>query len=119
MIVFVFIQYITSIRKFQTLKNFYLLSAIVSFGLLILLTRVILIVGQKLIFKLIPYLESDSSYILTSIVLYVTLALYIFFFVGIFSMITKHKSKYISYISDEVKKIAVNGEDTLIEERGI
>ncbi|MEE3404545.1 MAG: hypothetical protein VZR73_10720 [Acutalibacteraceae bacterium] len=53
--VFTLIQFIVSRKRFQTLKNFYLLSAVLAFGSLIVLTRIVLGVGEGLITKLAKY----------------------------------------------------------------
>ncbi len=118
MAVFVLIQIIVCRKKFQTLRNFYLLSAVVSLGVLIILFQMILSFAQPLIVKLIPYFESDTGDIIATIVLYIILGLSICVFVLFFGLITRHKSAYIGTISDAVKKIAENGADIRIEEKG-
>ena len=116
--VFILIQLIVSRKKFHTLKNFYLLAAVISISSLLFIIRLVLISGQNLIIKLIPYFESDKGGIIASIILYAALLLSILVFLFIFGIITKRKSEYVSYISKEVSEIANNGEDIHIEEKG-
>lgn len=116
--VFILIQFIVWRKRFQTLKNFYLLSAVVTFAFLILLIRIVLGFGQGLITKLIPYLESENSGILSAILFYAVFAVCIIVYVLIFGLITKHKSEYIAKISDYVSRIAENDDNIRIEEKG-
>lgn len=116
--VFILIQFIVSRKKFHTLKNFYLLAAVISISSLLFIIWIALISGQNLIIKLIPYFESDKGGIIASVILYAAFLLGILVFLFIFSMITKRKSEYVSHISKEVRKIANNGEDIHIEEKG-
>ena len=116
--VFALIQFIVSRKRFQTLKNFYLLSAVLAFGSLIVLTRIVLGVGEGLITKLAKYFSDEQNSVFGLIVLYGILLISIIIFVAIFGLITKHKSEYIGKISDDVSRIAKNGADIHVEEKG-
>ena len=104
--VFALIQFIVSRKRFQTLKNFYLLSAVLAFGSLIVLTRIVLGVGEGLITKLAKYFSDEQNSVFGLIALYGILLISIIIFVLIFGLITKHKSEYIGKISDDVSRIA-------------
>ena len=116
--VFALIQFIVSRKKFRTLRNFYLLSAIVSLGLLILLVRMVLGAAGGLITEWLPYFESETGGILCAVLLYAAYALCIAAFLIIFALITRHKSEYIGQISEGVSKIAKSGAELHIEEKG-
>lgn len=116
--VFALIQFIVSRKRFQTLKNFYLLSAVMAFGSLIVLTRIVLGVGEGLITKLAKYFSDEQNSVFGLIILYGILLVSIIIFVAIFGLITKHKSEYIGKISDDVSRIAENGADIHVEEKG-
>ena len=116
--VFALIQFIVSRKRFHTLKNFYLLSAVLAFGSLIVLTRVVLGVGEGLITKMAKYLSAEQNNVIGLIVLYGVLLISIIIFVLIFGLITKHKSDYIGKISGDVSRIAENGADIHVEEKG-
>jgi len=117
-IIFSSIQYFFLRKKFQTLKNFYLCATFISLASLILLINIFLTVGKTAIISIMSDLENSNSYIASSILLYSFIALCIFAFLIIYASITRQKSEYVSYISQEVKKIAENGEVIHIEEKG-
>jgi signal transduction histidine kinase len=116
--VFGLIQFIVSRKKFQTLKNFYLMAAVVSLGLLIIITRFMLDIAQSPLQKIVSMFEGTMGTVIAAVIIYSLITVGIFVFALIFTAITRQKSKYIKYITDEVQKIAENGENILIEEKG-
>lgn len=74
--------------------------------------------GKDFYLQLTPYFESERGSILFAVLLNAIYVVAILIFVGIFALITKHKSDYIKKISNEVSKIAKNSVDIHIEEKG-
>ena len=72
--VFALIQFIVSRKKFRTLRNFYLLSAVVSLGLLIMLIRMVLGAAGGLVAEWLPYFESETGGIICAVLLYAAYA---------------------------------------------
>ena len=116
--VFGLIQFIVSRKKFQTLKNFYLMAAVVSLGLLIIITRFMLDIAQSPLRKIVSMYDGTMGTVIAAVIIYSLITVGIFVFALIFTAITRQKSKYIKYITDEVQKIAKNGENIQIEEKG-
>ena len=116
--VFALIQYAVLRKRFQSLKNFYLMSAVVSLGLLVLITRFALDIAQKPMQQVINYFDHNIGTILSAVIIYSLIGLGLIVFALIFTAVTKQKSKYIKYITAEVQKIAENGENIQVEEKG-
>jgi Signal transduction histidine kinase len=116
--VFALIQFIVSRKKFRTLRNFYLLSAVVSLGLLIMLIRMVLGAAGGLVAEWLPYFESETGGIICAVLLYAAYALGTAVFLLIFALITRHKSAYIGQITEAVSRIAKSGAELHIEEKG-
>lgn len=116
--VFALIQYIVSRKKFQTLKNFYLLSGAISLALIIILYRIMLVVWDMIVKRSDHYFESETGHIIAAVIIFAASAICILLFMLIFGLITKHKSEYVSKISEDVSQIAEKGADIHIEEKG-
>jgi signal transduction histidine kinase len=116
--VFGLIQFIVSRKKYQSLKNFYLMAAVVSLGLLIIITRFLLDVAQGPLRKIVSMFDDNTGTVISAVIIYTLITVGIFVFALIFTAITRQKSKYIRYITDEVRKIAESGDNIRIEETG-
>ena len=103
-------------RKFRTLRNYYLMAAVISFaltfGLFILLA--IFIVSRLTVVSS----GNDVEDAVANIFSVLTLAFCTVIFLLFFHLLTKNKSKYVSYICEEVSKISDTDEAVVIAERG-
>lgn len=116
--VFGLIQFTVSRKKFQKLKNFYLMAAVVSLGVMIIPTKLALDLTQGFLGKIVSAFKNSIGTILAAVFIYSVIAIGILIFGLIFSAITRPKTKYIQYITDEVQKIAKDGNNIRIEEKG-
>ena len=115
---FVLIQFLVSRKRFHSLKNYYLMASVVSIGLLIILTRMVLQLAQKPLRNLVDHYKGAIGTILSAVIIYSLVAVGILAFALFFTAITMAKTRYIGYITEEVQKIAVHGENIRIEEKG-
>lgn len=116
--VFGLIQFTVSRKKFQKLKNFYLMAAVVSLGVMIIPTKLALDLTQGFLGKIVSAFKNSIGTVLAAVFIYSVIAIGILIFGLIFSAITRPKTKYIQYITDEVQKIAKDGNNIRIEEKG-
>jgi len=116
--VFGLIQFTVSRKKFQKLKNFYLMAAVVSLGVMIIPTKLALDLTQGFLGKIVSAFKNSIGTVLAAVFIYSVIAIGILIFGLIFSAITRPKTKYIQYITDEVQKIAKDGKNIRIEEKG-
>lgn len=116
--IFILIQYIVYGKKNQKLKNFYLMSAVVSFGAVILMIRIWQRVGQNVIIRFFSCLENDKSGISGMVFLYAAVLVSVGIFICVFSFVTKWKAEYIRKISEEVSRIAKGEEEIRLEVKG-
>ena len=103
-------------RKFRTLRNYYLMAAVISFsvtfGLFIIFA---LFIASEL--TLTGY-GNASEETVANVFSLMVLGIFTVIFLLIFHLLTKNKSKYISYICEEVSKISDVDHAVVIAERG-
>ena len=102
--------------KFRTLRNYYLMSAVISFAvsLFILIIAALLLTSEL---TLVSY-GNASEETIGNILTVVILGFCTFIFLLVFHLLTKNKSKYVSYICRKVSTIADTDNPVVIQEKG-
>ncbi len=112
------VQYIVSRKRFQSLKNFYLMSIIISLVILLIVIRTGHYFVEYQLLDLLTEYEDNVERLLTAVIDTCLMPLGIGLFALVFTALTNRKSNYIGYISDKVRKITENGDNIRIEEKG-
>ena len=103
-------------RKFRTLRNYYLMAAVISFTVtLMLLVLFVSFIHSEI--TLTSYGEMDEETV-GNILSLVMFGCCTAVFLLCFHLLTKNKSQYVSYICENVSKIAETDKPVEIRERG-
>lgn len=102
--------------KFATLKNYYLMSAVLTFTLVMILLGLMFDLVGDYMSRLAEENSARSSLIGIIIVLLI-IVIGAAVFLLVFSLLTRRKSDYIRYICDEVQKLS-HDDSIVLDERG-
>ena len=103
-------------RKFQTLRNYYLMSAVISFTVtLLLLILIMSFIHGKLTVTSNDGLDEETVGNILSLAAFGSCTAV---FLLCFHLLTKNKSQYVSYICEKVSKIAETDKPVKIREHG-
>lgn len=117
-VLFVFMMRRFVNKKFRMLKHYYIMASVISFTAAIIAIEIMDNVINAVVGEMSAENPTTKELLLVAAILFVILAVGIFVFLAVFGLITKKKAMYISYICDEVGKLASDSENVVIEEKG-
>lgn len=119
LVVFVLLMKHFISNKFRKLRNYYFMTATIAFAASMLVMDIVSRLCDALGAKVENVDEPTSKELVyTAVSLLIILAAGIATFLLMFGLLTKNKSRYISYICEQVSKISEQSESVTIEEKG-
>lgn len=105
-------------KKFRKLKNYYLMASVISFTVSLIAIEIASLFLNAATDAVEPEKATTKDLLFIIAMLFILFAVGIFVFLLTFGLTTKNKSKYISYICDEVGRLAESSENIVIDEKG-
>ncbi len=118
--IFIGMLKLTSLKRFHTIKNFYLLSAGMALTIEVIVIRMFLLIFNKEIIRIAEQISFENT--VSEIAIFLSacgfIGLVCVLFLIIFNLITKYKSNYIQYLSDQVKNRSIENMNVPMHEKG-
>lgn len=105
-------------KKFRTMKNYYLMAAIIAFAFSIIVIDIVSHIINAIDLEVNNDHPTPRQLALIGTLLLMLFIIGVVTFLVMFSLLTRNKSEYVKSICREVGRIAEDDENVLVEERG-